>query len=342
MADRQHSAELRQLLLQSGIALAGMAVISIALGWAVSGRVLRPLRTITTAVRDISATNLHERLALAGPDNELKELGDTFNALLARLDDSFQAQRRFVANASHELRTPLARQRALGQVAIDDPDATPESLRAAHERVLAAGAQQERLIEALLTLARGQTGIDRYERFDLAGVTRQVIADRRAEANRCGVDVRAVISPAPTSGDTRLVERLVANLLDNALRHNVAPGFVKIATGCRAGQAVLVVENSGPKIAPADVDQLFQPFRRLQPDRTGNGIGLGLSIVSSVADAHGGVLRASARPEGGLRIEVAFPGVARSRDEGAEVSVTARMLTDQPQRAGRTALSAAR
>ena len=336
LADRQHAAELRQLLLQSGIALAGMAVISIALGWAVSGRVLRPLRTITTAVRDISATNLHERLALAGPDDELKELGDTFNALLARLDDSFQAQRRFVANASHELRTPLARQRALGQVAIDDPDATPESLRAAHQRVLAAGAQQERLIDALLTLARGQTGINRYERIDLASVTNQVIADRRAEASRYGIDVRTTISPAPMSGDARLVERLVANLLDNAMRHNVARGFVDIATGRRADQSVLVVENSGPKIAATDIDQLFQPFRRLQPDRTGGGVGLGLSIVSAVADAHGAVIRASSRPEGGLRIEVAFAGVAPDRDDGAAAGPAARPRT------GQTLLSSAR
>ena len=168
-AAHQHAAELHQLLIQSGLALTGMAVLSIGLGWLVAGRVLRPLRTITAAAREISATNLHERLALGGPDDELKELGNTFDGLLARLEASFSAQRQFVANASHELRTPLARQRILSQVALADPDATAETLRAAHERVLAAGAQQEQLIEALLTLARGQAGLGTREPFDLAG-----------------------------------------------------------------------------------------------------------------------------------------------------------------------------
>src|SRR6516162_3260679 len=174
-AARQHAAELNQLLIQSGLALTGMAVLSIGLGWLVAGRVLRPLRTITAAAREISATNLHERLALGGPDDELKELGDTFDGLLARLEASFSAQRQFVANASHELRTPLARQRVLSQVALADPDATVEALRAAHERVLAAGAEQEQLIEALLTLARGQAGLSTREPFDLAELAGQVL-----------------------------------------------------------------------------------------------------------------------------------------------------------------------
>jgi signal transduction histidine kinase len=309
LAQRQRAAELRQLLISSGIGLGGMAVISIALGWVVAGRVLRPLRTITTAVRDISATNLHERLALAGPDDELKELGDTFNALLARLDESFQAQRRFVANASHELRTPLARQRALGQVAIDDPDATPETLRAAHERVLAAGAQQERLIDALLTLARGQTGIDRHDRFDLADITDRVLTERRAEAKLRDVDVRSSIPSARASGDPRLVERLVANLVDNAIRHNVAHGHLSVATEARDGRAVLIVANTGPVIAASAVDQLFTPFRRLSADRTasGQGVGLGLSIVRAIADAHAATVATRARHAGGLQIEVTFP-----------------------------------
>jgi signal transduction histidine kinase len=286
-----------------------MAVISIALGWVVAGRVLRPLRTITTAVRDISATNLHERLALAGPDDELKELGDTFNALLTRLDESFQAQRRFVANASHELRTPLARQRALGQVAIDDPDATPETLRAAHERVLAAGVQQERLIDALLTLARGQTGIDRHDRFDIADITDRVLTERRAEATVREVDVRSTIPSARACGDPRLVERLVANLVDNAIRHNLARGHLTVATEDRDGRAVLIVANTGPVIAASAVDQLFTPFRRLSADRTasGHGVGLGLSIVRAIADAHAATVTTRARHAGGLQIEVAFP-----------------------------------
>jgi signal transduction histidine kinase len=192
-------AVLDRLLVQSGIALAAMALVSVALGSVVAGRVLRPLRTITTAARDISATNLQERLALDGPDDELKELGDTFDALLERLEASFESQRRFVANASHELRTPLARQRTLAQVAIGDPGATVASLRSAHERVLASGAQQERLIEALLTLSRGEAGLDRREPVDLATATEQHLQpfdDSRASAPSTG---RASVSACPSS-----------------------------------------------------------------------------------------------------------------------------------------------
>ena len=308
LARHQHAAMLHQLLLQSGIALAIMAVISIALGWFIAGRVLRPLRTITTSVRDISATNLHERLAVRGPDDELKELGDTFDALLGRLDTSFQAQRRFVANASHELRTPLARQRALAQVAVTDPDATLESLRAAHERVLVAGRQQERLIDALLVLARGQAGLHNPERVDLARVTELVVADRRADVKRSGLDVRCPLSPATTSGDPRLVERLVTNLVDNALRHNVDGGHIEITTGEHDGQAVLTVVNTGPAVPASDIERLFQPFELLGAGRIGHGqgAGLGLSIVQAIADAHGATLIATPRSTGGLSIEVSF------------------------------------
>lgn len=299
--------ELHQLLLSSGIALGAMAVISIALGWFIAGRVLQPLRAITASVRDISATNLHERLALHGPDDELRELGDTFNALLTRLDASFQAQRRFIANASHELRTPLARQRALGQVALADPDASADALRVAHERVLVAGVQQERLIDALLVLARGQAGLYGTEGFDLAQITERVIEDRRAEAISLGVELRRALSPASTAGDPRLVEHLVANLIDNAVRHNIENGWVEIATGERDGQAVLTVANTGPTVPPTEIAQLFQPFRRLGTDRVGPGAGLGLSIVQAIADTHGATLTTKPRPAGGLHINAAFP-----------------------------------
>jgi signal transduction histidine kinase len=310
-AKHQHAAELHQLLLQSGIALAVMAVISLALGWLVARRVLRPVRTITTAVREISATNMHRRLALSGPEDELKELGDTFDALVGRLDVAFQAQRRFVANASHELRTPLARQRTLGQVALDDPDATVESLRRAHERILAAGTQQEQLIEAMLMLARGQTSIDRHEPVDLAEVVSQVVASRHAEATAREVTIHSVIGSAEALGDRRLLERLVVNLVDNALRHNVAGGHVDIVCETAAGYAVLHVSNSGPLIPADSVEGLFQPFRRLEADRTGDGLGLGLSIVQAVADAHDAEMMAIARPAGGLQFEVRFPRSAR-------------------------------
>jgi signal transduction histidine kinase len=314
-AERQHASVLHQLLVQSGIALAAMALASIALGWIIAGRALRPLRTITTAARRISATSLHERLALDGPDDELKELGDTFDALLARLDASFRSQRQFVANASHELRTPLARQRTVAQVALGDPDATVDSLRAAHERVLVSGAQQERLIEALLTLSRGEAGLERREPLDLAELTDQVLIARHAAAERLGVDLRAALSPARVTGDPRLVERLIANLVDNALRHNVSGGHAEVATATRRGRAVLSVSNSGPAVPSGAVERLLQPFQRLGAERTtqGDGVGLGLSIVQAIANAHGAALELEPRAGGGLRIEVSFEACAPAR-----------------------------
>jgi len=307
LANRQHADLLHQLLLQSGIALAIMTVVSIGLGWLVAGRVLRPLRTITAAVRGISETNLHQRLVLTGPDDELTELGDTFDGLLARLDASFHAQRSFIANASHELRTPLARQRTIGQVALADPEASTESLRAAHERVLAAGAQQERIIESLLTLARGQAGLHRHDGFDLAGLAKQVLAARSAEAAARDIDLRTTLCPAPTGGDPRLVERLIANLVDNGLRHNHPNGRLDVRTETHDGHALLTVTNTGPDIPPDAVERLFQPFRRLDPDRTGDGLGLGLSIVQAIADAHAATIAAQACSHGGLTVEISFP-----------------------------------
>jgi signal transduction histidine kinase len=315
---------LDQLLVQSGIALAAMSLASIALGWIVAGRVLRPLRTITTATRDISATNLHLRLALDRPQDELKELGDTIDELLERLEASFESQRRFVGNASHELRTPLARQRTLAQVAISDPEATVDSLRAAHERVLASGAQQERLIEGLLSLTRGEAGLDRPEPFDLASVAERVLLAREAEARQTGLDVRAALYPAPVAGDLRLVERLLENLVDNALRHNVPEGRIEVATKTEAGRAALSVLNTGPIVPAGAVDQLAQPFRRLAPDRTtrGEGVGLGLSIVQAIATAHDAALTLHPQPEGGLRAEVNFPNPSTRPDSQIRSSIS--------------------
>lgn len=316
-AAQQHAAELHQLLVQSGIALGIMAVVSVALGWFLAGRVLRPLHTITTTVRDISTSNLHERVALAGPDDELKELGDTFDSLLARLEASFEAQRQFVANASHELRTPLARQRTLLEVALSDPQVTVDSLRATSEQVLAAGEQQERLIEALLTLARSERGLERWESFDLAALARDVLRVRRQEAEQRGLRVGTALEPALTSGDPRLVERLVANLVDNAMRYNVVQGRVCVATRIKAGHAVLSIVNSGPVIPAADVDRLLQPFQRLGRQRAnrGDGLGLGLSIAQAIAGAHHGAVCARSLAEGGLDIQVSFPAAAiRSGD----------------------------
>jgi signal transduction histidine kinase len=307
----QHNHDIHQLLVYSELALAVMVVVSLVLGWIVAGRVLRPLRTITGAAQDISATNLHARLPLDGPDDELKDLGRTFNQLLARLEKSFEAQRRFVANASHELRTPLARQRTVAQVALADPDANVETLRAAHERVLASGAEQEHLIEAMLTLAQGEAGLERREVIDLSVITDGVLLHGAAEIDGLGLTVATIIRPAALLGDARLVERLVANLIDNACRHNVPGGRVEVWTAERAGRAVLAVTNSGPIVPPAEIDRLFQPFQRMARDRTHHrdGVGLGLSIVGAIALAHGATVDTSARPEGGLTIRVSFPPV---------------------------------
>jgi signal transduction histidine kinase len=307
LVNQERNTELNQLLEQSAIALAIMTVVSIGLGWLVAGRVLRPLRTITTAARRISARNLHQRLALDGPDDELSELGKTFNGLLARLEGSFAAQRQFVANASHELRTPLARQRTLVEVALRDPDPTVGSLQAVCERVLATGEEQERLIEALLTLARSQRGLDRREPLDLAVVAGDATAASAAGAQSRGLRVHSALTEAPALGDPRLAERLAANLVDNAVRHNVPGGWVEVVTGLRAGRGILSVANTGPVIPPEKVDMLFQPFGRLEDRVSRDGLGLGLSIVTAIAAAHDADLRARPLPGGGLEVEVHFP-----------------------------------
>jgi len=317
----QHDHDLDNLLIGSCVALGTMTVAALGLGWLMAGRVLRPLRTITWAARNISASNLHERLALAGPDDELKELGDTFDGLLGRLESAFEAQRQFVANASHELRTPLARQRTLVEVALAEPEPTTATLRAVCERVLAAGEQQERLIEALLTLARSQRGLDRWEQVDLVAITREVLRGRQIEAAdralqvSCTVADGAVLPAGPAAallGDARLAERLVANLVDNAVRHNVPGGWISLRVGTEQGQAVLTTANSGPVVPPGEVSRLFAPFQRLGAGRGADaarrdGHGLGLSIVSAIAAAHGADLQARARPDGGLHIELRFP-----------------------------------
>lgn len=322
-ASRQREAMLHQLLVESGIALAIMAVLSIGVGWIVAGRLLGPLRAITAGARHISATNLHKRLALDGPDDEITDLGRTFDDLLGRLERSFDAQRQFVANASHELRTPLARQRTLIEVALDDPGATVDSLRANYLRVLAAGEQQARLIEALLTLARSERGLDRPEPLDLSGAVDAVLSALGPEIKRRRLRVKSDLAPAQIMGDARLIERLVTNLLDNALRYNVDRGEIHAMSETRGGHAVLCVSNPGPVVDPGDVDRLFLPFQRHGANRTahGSGLGLGLSIVRAIVMAHGAALDAQAQPRGGLVIKVIFPGVADGAIGAAMASV---------------------
>ncbi|MGH9099861.1 MAG: sensor histidine kinase, partial [Acidimicrobiales bacterium] len=301
------NADLQELLFDSGIALLIMAALSVFLGWLVAGRALRPLRVITSKAQEISSASLHERIALRGPDDEMKRLGDTFDDLLARLERAFDAQRQFVANASHELRTPLARQRTMLEVASEDPDADVASLREASSKAVAAGEEQEQLIEALLTLASSERGLDHRSPFDLAEVVRQVVDSKRSEATLRALELMSELSDAPTTGNRRLTERLAANLVENALQYNEPGGWVEVATGVDAGHAVLRVANSGPVVPEDEIERLFEPFQRLVSDRTSReGHGLGLSIVRAVANAHGATVTATSRLTGGLDLRVAF------------------------------------
>jgi signal transduction histidine kinase len=304
-----HASDMHELLTGSWIALAIMAVLAVALGWLVAGRMLRPLRTMTTATQRITEHNLHERLALPGPGDEIKDLADTIDGLLHRLEAAFDAQRRFVANASHELRTPLALNRALLDVTLANPDATADDLRTMGQELIASGEQQEELIEALLTLATSARGLDHREPFDLSQITAEVLRGPHPEIGQLRLGVQTAITPAPAAGDPRLAQRLVANLIDNALRHNVTGGHISIATRTESRHAILTIANSGLVISPDDITRLFQPFQRLRSDRATHpdGHGLGLSIVQSIAAAHSAALSARSRPDGGLHVEVRFP-----------------------------------
>lgn len=290
--------DLPEVLRYSAVALAVLAVASVALGWLVADRALRPLRVITAAARALSASSLDKRLSVAGAYAEFRELGDTLNGLFARLEAAFESQRHFVANASHELRTPLAAERTVLQVALADPGASAQSLRAACEQVLQLGEQQERLVNALLTLATGQSGLTHRVPVDLAGVTARVVASRQPDAARLGVHVAAGLGPAVTAGDPALAESLVANLLDNAVRHNVPGGAVQVVTGTHDGRPRLSVSNSGPVIPPGEVARLLEPFRQRGGERAGHegGHGLGLAIVAAVAGAHAADLAVRPRP----------------------------------------------
>lgn len=292
--------------------LALTALASAGFGWFVAGRVLRPLREMTATAETITAGNLGERLALAGPNDEFKRLGDTFDALLTRLQASFDAQRRFVASASHELRTPLTLERTLLQVALADPDAGAASLRATCEELLASSRDQERLLEALLTLASSERGLERREPVDLTALAARVLAGAEAELERHGLQLELALEPAWTFGDPALVERLIANLVDNAVQYNEPGGEVEVRISTANERALLELSNTGPLISPGDVERLFEPFQRLSSHRAAfedGHSGLGLSIVRAIVDAHGGTITARPQPRGGLDVTVSLPGM---------------------------------
>jgi signal transduction histidine kinase len=299
---------LHELLVWSLIGLAAATVVAGLLGWAIGGRILDPLHKITNAARRASQEQLDERIRLEGPLDELKELADTFDDMLDRLDLAFAAQRRFVANASHELRTPLTSMRTLIDVAMAKPARTVEGLETVIGRVREALGQSEAIIDGLLTLARSDRGLTARELVDLEAAAQDAIDQTTAAARASNIIVEGDLSAAPTLGDRVLVERLAANLMDNAVRYNVNGGWVQVETGTGHGQSYLSVTNTGPVVPQSKVASLFEPFTRLdQRVSNGHGVGLGLSIVASVVAAHGGKLDADALPSGGLRMTVQFP-----------------------------------
>ncbi|MEU1401572.1 HAMP domain-containing sensor histidine kinase [Streptomyces sp. NPDC005728] len=312
--DQAHSRQVDQLLLGSAAGLVVMGLLSVALGWYAAGRVLRPLRAMTAATRRISADSLHERLAVPGPHDELRDLGDTIDALLERLEQAFAAQRRFVADASHELRTPLATVRASADVALAKPGPVPEQTRTLARRVRTELDQVDRLLDGFLALARAQHGVPLpdTETVPLDLLATAALTERAALASAKDLVVDAGGARggpgAWVCGSRTLLRRMVENLVDNAIVHNRPGGWIRVAAGAEGAQVRLVVENGGPVMTQDQIAQLVRPFRRLGAERTGGGggagAGLGLSIVAAVADAHGGTLDLQARAEGGLRATV--------------------------------------
>ncbi len=306
---------LHRLVIEYLLALGVMTMIAVGTGWWLAGRALRPLRDITATARRVSGENLGERIALSGPADELKELADTFDGMLGRLDSAFASQRHFVANASHELRTPLAIMRTEVDVALADDDASAGELRAMGEAVRETVDRCERLIESLLVLARSEAAAGREEAVDVAGLWADCITDLRARAEDAGVTIKAQLAPAWTRGDPGLLERMIANLIDNGIRHNERGGRLDVRTETDHGAVQMVVANGGPVIDADEAQRLLEPFRRLH--RSFGGFGLGLSIVKSVVDAHHGTIEVIAPSEGGLELRITLPASGPDRNVGA-------------------------
>jgi signal transduction histidine kinase len=302
-AQSQRDLTLSHLLQYSLITLAVVIALAAILGWVVAGRALRPVHLITAAARAASEHNLSARVAPTGPRDELRELAETFDEMLGRLQAAFEGQQRFIANASHELRTPLAVMRATVDVVLDNTDSTPGDLRGMAADIRAAVDHAEHLIGALLILARNERGLTAPEEVDLATTAEDVLdtaglGDRR---------VHTRLEPAVISGDPVLAERLIANLVDNAVRYNTAAGDIWISTRTVAGHSELTVANTGPVISLADAGRIFQPFQRLSDRTSHDGSGLGLAIVASIAAIHGGTATARPRDDGGLSVTVTIP-----------------------------------
>jgi signal transduction histidine kinase len=309
------------LLIASAIALGIMTLASVVLGWVIAGRALRPLRTMTAATRRISEDSLHERLAMPGPDDELKDLSDTIDGLLERLETAFAAQRKFVANASHELRTPLATMRASVDVAMAKPGPVPAPTIVLANRLRTELDHVDKLLEGLLALARAQHGaLPGGDRLTLGDIASGALAARAGAiaARNLTIHDRIERDSACVEGNAALLGRMVDNVIDNAIGHNRDGGWIRVATGDDGRVARLVVETGGDVLDQRQVAELAQPFRRLGADRTGSdsGAGLGLSIVAAVAAAHGGTLDLHARPEGGLRVAIGLPLAERPATAG--------------------------
>ncbi|MEV0094506.1 ATP-binding protein [Streptomyces sp. NPDC050738] len=305
----QRQEALDNLLTRSLYALVGLSIIAFAVGYAMAGRVLQPLGKMTRTARRVAGTDLTRRIELDGPDDELKELADTFDEMLDRLERAFTAQQRFVGNASHELRTPLAINRTLLEVHLSDPGA-PVELQQLGKTLLATNERSEQLVEGLLLLARSDNQIVERKPVDLAEVATRALDQAHAEAEAKGVEFRGTQAQAVVQGNGVLLERIALNLVQNAVRYNVPEdGWVEVTTELQQGQAVLVVSNTGPVVPAYEIDNLFEPFRRLRTERTGSdkGVGLGLSIARSVARAHGGRIIAEPRDGGGLVMRVTLP-----------------------------------
>jgi signal transduction histidine kinase len=322
----QHNNDLRQLLIWSVAALAASAAGSLAIGWLVADRMLAPLRTMTAAARRISQDNLHERLALPGPDDELREFGDTIDALLARLEAAFDAQRRFVANASHELRTPLARIRTALDVAVGKPGPVPPQVMALDRKIREGLDRADRLMEGLLVLGRAEHGeLGDQAPVDLREIIDAALAEQAADIAAKRITVERDLVPVPVGGNPTLIGRMVENVIDNGVRHNQPGGWLRVALAERGDRVELTVESSGEMLDPSQVQDLAQPFRRLRADRTGSirGAGLGLSIVAAIATAHNGTLTVRARDQGGLRLLIGLPRSPEAAPRTREVNSAA-------------------